>query len=255
MRGIFLAFLFFNVVAFAWYVLAGPDDQQVRKPSSSTKNPYNNVPDLVLLNEVDPRDRELKVDELYRGGRKIERSQAVKEANVAASASTEAPKMHNGKELCEMVGPFEKASEALAFIDELAGIEIASEVQQISVPAGMRYWVYLTPSSTRKEALQRLGALQSQGVDSYVIPKGELENGISLGMFSQKSLADSRITAMRKLGLQPLLEEVERTENERWVMLKRGEGEKINKYTWEKLLEGKKMLQKRENYCLGVASR
>lgn len=87
-----------------------------------------------------------------------------------------------------------------------------------------------------------------------MIPKGEIENGISLGMFSKKSLADSRMAEAERMGLSPRMQTIERTYREVWVMLNHQEDEKMSEISWSRVLEDKKMLQRRENFCLDVAS-
>lgn len=250
MRGIFLALLVFNIVAFAWSMLTGGSEERTPVPKRSTPNPYTNIPELVLLSEIKPTDpAEVKglYDEKFRNevvGRKS-----------SEKPSSEEVKTHDGKPLCALVGPFKDRDKAGEFIERLTAIEIKGSVKDIELPSGAGYWVYLAPSRDRKEALRRLNELQSKGVDSYVIPKGELENGISLGMFSQKSLADARLKEMESIGLEPKLQEIERSYREIWVMLDQGEDAKMNKFTWQNLLEETNMLERRQNYCLDVASK
>jgi hypothetical protein len=55
---------------------------------------------------------------------------------------------------------------------------------------------------------------QAKNIDSYIIPSGELANGISFGMFNDQSAAQSRLEEIRMQGYQPKLREVERTHSE-----------------------------------------
>ncbi len=251
MRGIFFALLLCNLLTYLWGLVVGSDDVPAR-PKSSKANPYTHIPELVLLDEIKLEDSEAKVNRLYT---KEVRNKALGEKANSQAGEGVSTMQHEGKALCELVGPFAEKEIAREFIEKLTGVEVKSSVKDIELPSGRGYWVYLEPAENRKQALRRLGELQSKGVDSYVIPKGELEHGISLGMFSQKDLADSRLKEMVKIGLQPKIMEIERSYREIWVMLDKGEDAKLNKYTWDRLLEGTNMLERRQNYCLDVASK
>lgn len=258
MRGIFFALLFLNVIAFAWGALMTSSEQVSPAPKRPAANPYQNIPELILLEELSPDNKEARVTNLYSSEYRNEAVGAKTTPAPAAPAAKETlateAKVHDGKPLCELVGPFSDLDKADEFIERLNGIEVSGGVREIELPSGLGYWVYLKPLRSRKDALRRLNELQTKGVDSYVIPKGELENGISLGMFSQKSLADARLKEMTREGLDPQLKEIERSYREIWVMLDQGEGAKMSKYTWESLLDGTNMLERRQNYCLDVAS-
>lgn len=232
------------------------NEQVVSAPKRPSLNPYENIPELVLLDELSPENKEARVTNLYSSEYRNEAVGIKPTPSVAASIPSVVPssQVAESKPLCELVGPFADMDKAGEFLERLDGIEIRGGIKEIELPTGAGYWVYLKPLKNRKEALRRLSELQAKGVDSYVIPKGELENGISLGMFSQKTLADARLKEMTRVGLDPLLKEIERSYREIWVMLEQGEGAKMNKYTWENLLQGKNMLERRQNYCLGVAS-
>lgn len=229
------------------------NEQVAPAPKRPSANPYENIPELVLLEELSPANKEARVTNLYSSEYRNE-AVGVKPSPAVNAPEPEPVKRHDGKPLCELVGPFGDMEKAEEFIEKLKGVEVSGGVKEIELPSGTGYWVYLKPLRNRKEALRRLSELQAKGVDSYVIPKGELENGISLGMFSQKGLADARLKEMSAVGLEPQLKEIERSYREIWVMLNQGEGAKMSKYTWENLLKGINMLERRQNYCLDVAS-
>lgn len=156
--------------------------------------------------------------------------------------------------LCTLVGPFNKLLEAEYFAERVLALNVNALPKEIKMPAGPGYRVYLEPEASRREALRVLAELQSKGIDSYVIPKGELANGISLGMFSQKLLADSRLKEMDNLGLAPKMDVIERTYKEIWVVLYKKEAVKLNDTSWARLMEGYDDLERRQNFCLDVAS-
>lgn len=155
---------------------------------------------------------------------------------------------------CDMIGPFKSKKKAQKLRVQLASmVNAESRIHHKRIPAGPGYWVYLEPSATRAKALDKLSDLQSRGVDSYVIPKGDLVNGISLGMFSQKSLSDTRFRELKAMGLSPKIEIIERAYREYWTMLEPGEEQKMTDVVWDQLLDEKNKLERQQNFCLDVA--
>lgn len=286
MRWIFVTLVVINMVAFAVGLIVSPGSRSQVQPLASKvrPNPYQNLPGLMLLSEMKSSTSNQV------GAAKVQRTAAVDDDKIAEATQkrqqasfqqkeqtqqkqqrapqpsppsqvnarvqkpTKERRRRGGQSLCEMVGPFKSRSAADEFNERLQAIEIKAALKDIELPAGIGYWVYLEPVATRKEALRHLAELQAQKVDSYVIPKGELANGISLGMFSRKVLSGARVKEMESLGLKPKVEEIERSYNELWVMLELGEGDKMSEYSWKNVLDGLNLVERRENYCLDVAS-
>ena len=51
------------------------------------------------------------------------------------------------------------------------------------------YWVYLNPEPTKDLAIAVEGVAR-QKIDSFLIPQGDLANGISLGIFDSQENAE-----------------------------------------------------------------
>jgi len=170
------------------------------------------------------------------------------------SSSGDAKKANSAHELCELVGPFPADDGAKSFVERLAAIDIKGEIKNLDLPAGKSYWVYLQPLDTEDAAFRKLAELQSQGVESYIVRRGDLKNAISLGMYSYKDTANSRVAEMKKKGLDPVMQEIERTQHETWVMLRHDQVEKMSDLTWKKVLEGFDSQERRQNFCIDVAS-
>lgn len=236
MRWVFFSLLGINSLMFAWGVMFDSDQPSTAEVRESPF-PYRGLPELQMLGEVG--------DTQAVGARE--------ERTPSAVASFDVSKI-NSKTLCEMVGPFKDTAMAEDFRSRLSAIDIASSIKDLELPAGPGYWVYLKPAENRRAALRRLAELQARGIDSYVIPKGEFENGISLGMFSQENLAKARLAEMVAIGLEPYLDTIERTYRETWVMLNPGEERKMSNLTWDRVMEGLNHLERRQNFCLDVAS-
>ncbi|MFL0804761.1 MAG: SPOR domain-containing protein [Agarilytica sp.] len=265
MRWIFITLAVVNLFVFAWGLVAG-SGESAPTYTKKLKNPYGQYPEIVLLSEVageEAGDGEdlLEEDKLPVGSVSSQEDEVSPVSEVSVDDSDSQPELEEvqpslgaDKLLCELVGPFESGDIASDFAERLKAIEVGASVRDIELPAGAGYWVYLEPKPTRREALRVLSELQSKRIDSYVIPKGELENGISLGMFSKKQLSDARVKEMVSIGLEPLVQEIERSYREIWVMLDAGADSKMSSLSWERAMEGIKGLERRQNYCLDVAS-
>ena len=172
-------------------------------------------------------------------------------APVPQVASTQKP---IGGALCTLVGPFPKLLRAEYFVEQLQSLSVNAEIRSIVVSSEPGFWLHLAPEKSRKEALRRLSELQARGIDSYVIPNGNLENGISLGMFVSKVRAQAMEKRIRQQGYQPQLIGVPREQKELWVFLPRSEARKISDQKWLALISAEDLLQKRQNVCADLAS-
>lgn len=159
-----------------------------------------------------------------------------------------------GEELCVVVGPFPALLRAEYFVEALAALEVEAEVRELEVPEGEGYWLYLPPEPSKKLALERLREVQGQDIDSYLIPRGELENGISLGMFTREALALEQQAAVRELGYEAEIKTITRTRSEIWVRVDRPQSQRLSRAAWHQLLEREKGVEKLQKYCQGVAS-
>ncbi|MFT7491394.1 MAG: hypothetical protein ACI80S_000981 [Pseudohongiellaceae bacterium] len=173
---------------------------------------------------------------------------------IAAVPSTSTIKPEHSS-LCTLVGPFSRLLSAEYFLEKLQSLGVNSEIRSIVVVSHRGYWLHLVPEKSRKEALRRLSELQARGIDSYVIPDGILANGVSLGMFSNKSRAQIMKAAIESKGYKPKIVDVPREQKELWVFLQKGEAAKIGDEKWVMLISAEDLLQKRQNVCTDLASR
>ena len=156
--------------------------------------------------------------------------------------------------VCTLVGPFPRLLDAENLFERLEALDVLSEIKNVTVSGDAGYWLHLSPQISRKEALSLLRELQQKNVDSYIIPSGNLENGISLGVFSNQDRANSMQESIRQLGYDPKIAEVNRDQQEVWLFLPQGEAAKLTENRWVELLSVQDSLQKRQNLCSDVAS-
>ena len=180
--------------------------------------------------------------------------QAAKVSKKKEFEVTESSPPLSDAEKCELIGPFAELLHAEYLVERLTALEVASVVKQVEIADGKNYWVYLKPEMSEKEALRRLSEIQqAKAIDSYIIPSGELANGISFGQFASEKEATDKAEQIRAQGYAAEIKEVPKSHNETWVEVRQKVGQKISEEKWLSLLKEEKAIERRQNYCLGVA--
>jgi len=232
MRLIFIVLLLANI-AFFGFQFFGHNEDPVPKPKADAVRQFGNLQTLAERNKKD-------------GG--------VKSHSEAATAGQAQVASSGSEPLCQLVGPFPELLQAEYLVERLGALEVPASVRHLEVEDGRVFWVYLKPEMSEKEALRRLYEVQAKSIESYLISSGDLANGISLGQFGEEAAAKSQQTKVRELGYAAEIKEVPKTHNEIWVDVKEQSGQKINADQWANLLKEEKAVERRENYCLGVAN-
>lgn len=270
MRAIFITLVVVNLIVLAVFWLRSPEParSQVVSPVPSPGSAGN----LVLLSESPDEGASLsEADDLETA------SPVVSAEGVSVVASDFGPPdarhelssqetvdewieskggadLSGGRAICTLVGPFKKRLPAEYFVERLGALDVSASVELLEVPGDPGFWVYQEPESSRKAALRRLHELQAKGIDSYVIPKGELENGISFGLFSDRNRAEEQLEVVHGSGYAADIRVVARSFEEIWVSMAGGQAEKIGDERWLELLNREDGLEKRQNFCPDVAS-
>ena len=101
---------------------------------------------------------------------------------------------------CIVLGPFGTPDEAAAIgerIDSAGGESALVEDTEVGEPD---FFVYVEPAASRALAHRTWRELVAQGIDAFVIPRGERENGVSVGVFSRRELAEAQRDRVSELG-------------------------------------------------------
>jgi len=236
MRAICLALVAINILALSAQLFIGAPDSGAE---SRSPHPANDEHSLIMLAE-----------------RQGARAPSVARRSAAALDEPPAQPPGQGQKgaLCELVGPFDDPERAEHLVQRLMALEIPARREEIDVPAGARYWVHLEPELSQNAALRRLHELQAKNIDSYIIPRGELALGISLGMFSRAELAQQRQADLQALDYDAKVLKISRTQRELWVSLPAPQAAQVADGFWRELLDGQPHLERRQNFCPGVAS-
>ncbi|GAB1269939.1 SPOR domain-containing protein [Aurantivibrio infirmus] len=232
MRWIVMSLVGINVLVLALQLVMPNKGVSESSPVNRATD-LGNAPTIKLLRELDRTDRQSPIP-------------------LTAEASPQVSEEEQA--LCTFIGPFPKMLRADYFVERLDALELEPTIQELEIPGENGYWVYLPPLAARKAANDMWRELQAKGIDSYVILKGELENGISFGMFSQQKLAEQRLKDMKANGYAAELQEITRSYKENWVVLPPGQAKIIGAEAWSQMLSSDEGLERRQNFCPPVAS-
>lgn len=119
--------------------------------------------------------------------------------------------------LCWAAGPVLEPTAADHLTQRAQALASNVDRRALNVKTGEEFWVYLPALSSYKEALTQLKALQKRKIDSFVVTSGQFANAISLGLFSQRALAERHQARMRQEGINAVVEVKDRTRREYWV--------------------------------------
>ncbi|MFC6634486.1 hypothetical protein [Microbulbifer taiwanensis] len=230
MRWILLALLLANIALFAWFQTGGrPSAPGVESiPAASVEGGER----IQLVREVPP-DRLQEV---------VEPQKPQPREREPASA----------EQLCSLIGPFEEEYQGQDIVERLLALQVDGSLREIEMEGQMRYWVFLAPLGSRREAFNKLRELQAAGVDSYVIPKGSLTNGISFGIFSELDRAELLAAELQARGVAARTREEPQTYLERWIVLPPGAAERLAEDFWVQLQLEYPELDRRQNLCSEV---
>lgn len=188
----------FGILAWhRWYELPEEADQPLA-PALSGKP-------LQLATELSPTEK---------------KALAAADAEQAAppAGTTPAPAAGTGALACAAYGPFPSDDAVQQGETRLKPLGFTVSEHLVPGKSKLGYWVYLPPFGSKHEADAAAALLKHRGVaDIYVVTDEANRNAISLGVFSQKSGAQDRQKAMKKLGYRALMAERFRDEPRYWL--------------------------------------
>lgn len=95
--------------------------------------------------------------------------------------------------VCGAFGPFERGAEARAIAESLVGKGMDTSLRRESMEKPIGFWVLIPPLSSQQAAIEKVKQLRASGIeDIRRFVKGDLKDGISLGVFSRKANAQKR---------------------------------------------------------------
>jgi cell division septation protein DedD len=190
-RWLFLLLLVLNAFYYVWHQQQVPMEAQKADPLAQYQAREQ---DIRLLSEAPDK---------------------AKRKAVEATAEAE-------QSVCLFLGNFEVRDTAETLRQRLAGLDVDSEIQEVDAVSGVDFWVYLPPLASRSASLRQLKELQARQIDSFVIAEGDLENGISLGIFPRYESAESVMDRLSAAGYEPSLRKLSRSQRSFWVRVEPG---------------------------------
>jgi hypothetical protein len=119
------------------------------------------------------------------------------EATVPEASVKESPSLY-----CGVVGPLKSRFQAERIQRKLGSPGDIRIVQKPTL-VDKAYWVLIPALPDRKKAREVLQKLKAKGItDLWLIPKGELENAVSLGLYSRRKAAYDHAKNLRRKGFK-----------------------------------------------------
>lgn len=103
---------------------------------------------------------------------------------------------------CYTLGPVDSRSAMRRIQDVLEPSVVQLSWHETSAVVEQGFWVYLEPFSSFGQAAEAVDQLVANGVsDYYVMPSGPFANAVSVGLYEQRSQAETRKEQIEALGL------------------------------------------------------
>jgi hypothetical protein len=119
---------------------------------------------------------------------------------------------------CYSIGPFVDGKAAAKAEERLKAQNVSPRVATVSRAAADGFMVFLPPFSSRQEAKKATEALAEQGeTDYFVVPSGDNENAVSLGLYREEAMAQQRANQIAKKGFMPKVAPRMRDKTEFWL--------------------------------------
>lgn len=193
-------------------------------PPLQAVSPYAHVNRLLLLSET--KTEKLRVRQpLPTPPPPL--AAAAEEPPVAIVAPPSLAGIPNQK--CYSIGPLEDDAQIAAMRTWLVALG-GNPVLRVDERRELeRYWVYFPPAQSQEEALQKVERMRSEGIEDVIaVPKGDMTNAISLGVFSQRISLERRLQELKKLGYEPSIMPRYRTEEASWFDVSFEQGDRLS---------------------------
>lgn len=232
MRWIFFALVASNVLYFAWQVNDGSvSDHRAEKG------------DVAYVEPSIPMQSELP------SGSATDFDSSTRDESALAAANVPA-----GGELCWMIGPFPEVITAKQVGLRLEGEGVGGEIKSVELSAVDEYWLYLGPYASRALAVNSLMAIQKMGIEAFLISEGKLSNAVSLGIYAERSDAESALTQFADKGLVVKLAQTPGVVTQLWFVARSGQTiqDDMDAF-WRDLEVDFPGVGRRQSWCRGVA--
>ena len=155
---------------------------------------------------------------------------------------------------CVWLGPLVDEKEAGQLQQRLLVMSIPARIINNKIEINPDYWVYMKPRANRDEASKLRKMLHAKKIDSFIINEGDLQNGLSLGLFSREQAAKKLQQNIYRAGYETDIRVVPRYRHEFWVELSEASDQWMEDELWQNLQQQFSLSEKRQNLCKGIAT-
>ncbi len=108
--------------------------------------------------------------------------------------------------MCLSYGPFPNNRQVGELIDWFKEHQVVAQQRMETDENQQLFWIYLEPQSSRDNAIQAIEDLKNKGIKDYrLIETGDLQNAISLGLYSTQASVNKRLNELTSSGYQPVV--------------------------------------------------
>lgn len=169
--------------------------------------------------------------------------------------------LENAEDLtkCSFVNGFSTVDDANGFILMAQERNLGALLNITGDPLPSQYRVFLPPAGNRFLATRVLDEVSEAisnaqlEVESYLITRGPLTEGVGLGVFTDKLAADLVQTQVSELGFRSEIEEIPRSNGEIQVVLRPPNSDQVDTAEWLELSGDRPDLTRTENLCETIA--
>jgi len=208
-KWVVLCLVLANVAFFGWQLSRDREIVVASEALPATSNAAM-VNRLLLVNEVDPGVLRRRRSSPLAGP--VVETEAPVPAEAAATDSESAPvaleevlAMPQKSDIaCYTIGPLENEDDISAL-----GAWFNAQGSQATLRDDERRevsstWVFMAPQESREAANGLVQEMQAADIeDIYVIPRGDMANAISLGLYSQNETLERRVAQLKSRGFTP----------------------------------------------------
>ncbi len=233
MKWVFYALLALNI----WYFAAHFSAVQVEPVALAPVPPQSNhINQLLMLEELEAGELQQRneadgsVDAAVATGTAADdstRQPAGREASIAPRAIVKASTVPYPRSsapnappegVCLSFGPLDDGA-LISQMRTWLGVRGGhTELREHERRELFRYWVYFPPFTSHAQAAQRVSGMRAKGIDDiFIIPRGDMGNAISLGVYSRRDSLHRRLDELRRKGYEPSVVPRYKTERAAWL--------------------------------------
>jgi hypothetical protein len=210
MKWLFILLLLINVIYLGWEVDRGTKIERMKTPEAI--NISSNASKLQLISElqIPPVNRVIDINEQVN---LLDIPDPAAELTENEELVAELPDilLNQTNEIilpdkCFRYGPIPDESIVRGLSDWFRSRNITERIHYNEEQSSQMFWVYLAPQQTKENALAVIQEMENKGIGDFrLINRGDLENAISLGLYSSQEAVNNRLKELNNKGYVPVV--------------------------------------------------